>query len=429
MFKGKTMEYDENGLPKLAKIKERKKEPKPEPTPIEKTINALNNLRSEIYGNKMLNKYLVDQGDDKKLNERYLDANGHIARRKEHADGYLTESDHNEIVNKIINAINLSKSIKPEEDKEIRIYLNSILNSNKYFSDGFDDFVDSLNISKLNGDPYTFSRNKKPNILSNISLYLDNPNMTPKIYTADMIEGKSIERIVNDNIVDGKDEEIRARNEILEEKLNEINQINDRLQQAELDATTKDQLIKEKDKLINELTVITKQQQTEINILRKFNKDITPTVNEFNQIKVGVVKLLNDSKVQSSDLKELLERNQTKKLDDAATGIVGDRRPIKSRIDSIREQLAAKGFDQNEINQIIAKALSKEEHYKRVVAANQDLFDRDMSQDTIQNENEQFQSKLRQQNLRYILPAFVERRDKLVENTLNPNLLKGAFAI
>lgn len=408
-------------------IKQRKEEPKPEPTPIEKTINALKDLKQKIYGDSMLSKYLYTKRDKKKGTDKYLDDDNKYTWREQY-NGNLEESDRKEIVDGIIKAIKLSKEIKPEEDERIKYFITSILKKDKYFSIKFDDFVNSLDIKSSNSDPYTFSKNKRPNILSNIYLYLSNPDMIPTIYTSNMIEGKSIDKIVSDNIIDGRNEVIEERNNKIKSLYKNVDDINNELTDTKKSLDEKANLLEKKEKLLNELNNTVKEQEVEISNLRKFNKDIMPTVNEFNQIKAGVAEILGRTISQDDDIKKLLERNRSKELDERVNKFIGGE-SIKNSIDSTREKLAAEGFDQNEINQIIAKVLSKEEHYKRVVATNPDLFDRDMSPSTVQNENEQFQSKLRQQNLRYILPKFIERREKLVENTLNPELLKGAFAI
>lgn len=391
-----------SGLPKLAPI-----ESKPEPTPIEKTIEKLQQLRKWIYDGSMKDKYLVNQG--KKGGEKYLDDNG-IPVRREKYNGWLAEEDRKTLVDGIIDAIKLSKEITEKEEAQIKKYINSILNKNKYFSNEFDDFVNSLNINTPNkNDPYIFSTSRSPNILSNISLYLKHPDMEPTIYTYNMVKTKNIENIVLENI-----NNLRERK--LDEANNEIKDLVDRIKQFETNKESSSKEIKEKDGLIKELIQKIQIQQDQYDNLKEFNKSVMPTVNDFNQLKATA--------------SELLKRSDTNYLDQLASKYAADV-SFRKKIPSIKTEIANnnKDFSKAQINEVIARALEKNNKYLKTVAANPDLFERDMSNDTIQKENEQFQSKLRQQNLRYILPKFIERREKLVENTLNPNLLKGAFAI
>lgn len=186
---------------------------------------------------------------------------------------------------------------------------------------------------------------------------------------------------------------------------------------------------------IKENTALTdKQKEEEIKRLEaerdKALKGVKIAKEGFDYVVGGIGDIKNNSKVQNAALGELLKKNKSDILNDVALTLAGDP-DLKKNIRKIKGDLKASNHDYSDgdINYIISKALSENERYLKTVAANPDLFERDMSNDTIQKENEQFQSKLRQQNLRYILPKFIERREKLVENTLNPNLLKGAFAI
>lgn len=385
----------------------------PEPTPIEKTIKMLKELRKWIYQDAMKDKYLVNQG--KKGSEKYLDDRRVPVWRKEY-NGQLTENDRNELVNGIIDAIKVSKEITEEEEKHIKNYINSILNENKYFSDGFDDLVDSLDINPSNkNDPYIFST-KSPNILSNIFLYLKHPDMDPKIYTYDMIKGQNIDFLVSENKRNLIESKLNTANGSIKDLVSGIKEKDNKIKELEENGESASKEIKEKNVLIDKLFKEIQIQQDRFENLKEFNKSIMPTVNDFNHLK--------------STANELLKRSDTNYLDQLASKYAADV-SFRKKIPSIKTEIANnnKDFSAAQINEVIARALEKNDKYLKTVAANPDLFDRDMSNDTIQKENEQFQSKLRQQNLRYILPKFIERREKLVENTLNPNLLKGAFAI
>lgn len=186
---------------------------------------------------------------------------------------------------------------------------------------------------------------------------------------------------------------------------------------------------------IKENTALTdKQKEEEIKKIEEERdialKGVKITKDKIDTVVGGVEDILKNTKVQNAALGELLKKNKSDILNDVALTLAGNP-DLKKNIRKIKGDLKASNpdYSDGDINYIISKALSENERYLKTVAANPDLFERDMSNDTIQKENEQFQSKLRQQNLRYILPKFIERREKLVENTLNPNLLKGAFAI
>lgn len=399
---------------------------------VKQTIAALRGLYDWLHNNDMKYKYM------------YKDADGNY-KYTEKYNGNLDKADLNKLINGIVNAIKLSKETMnkndmygdggsnisdEDEEKRIRAYLNKILTEYPYYSEQFNGIIDTFKIDSKKQNPYDFYSNRnKPNILTNIALYVKHPEMKPIVYQDDMLKGKSIENVLLKNKLNNAESNISEYMDNIMDLSGQLNDSFERIRELEKEGNDKTEELIKLENIRKSLMSQLSAAETEINNMRKFNKNIMPTINKFNQIKAGVEKLLGDSETQNAALGKLLERNRSRELDERANKFIGDKQPIKSRIDSIREQLAKERFDQNEINQIIAKALSKEEHYKRVVAANQDLFDRDMSPDTVQNENEQFQSKLRQQNLRYILPAFIERREKLVENTLNPNLLKGAFAI
>lgn len=402
----------------------------PGPSKVKPTIDALKDLYDWLYDNDMKYKYMYNDNGKYKYIEKY--------------NGYLDEADRKKLIDGIVNAIKLSKETldkddmygaggsnisDEDEEKRIRAYLNTILTKNTYHSKKFNEIIDTFKIDVKKQNPYDFYGNRnKPNILTNIALYVKHPEMKPIVYQGDMLKGKSIENVILENKLNNAESNISKYLNNITNLSGQLNDSFERIRELEKEGDNKTEELINLENIRKSLNSQLSAAESEINNMRKFNKNIMPTINEFNQIKAGVEKLLGDSDIQNAALGKLLERNRSRELDERANKLIGGK-SIKNSIDSIREQLAAEKFNENEINQIIAKALSKEEHYKRVVAANQDLFDRDMSPSTIQNENEQFQSKLRQQNLRYILPAFIERREKLVENTLNPNLLKGAFAI
>lgn len=410
--------------------------------------HTLSNLRKWLMSDKMKEKYLnID--DDGKL---------HFKPGKPSLDN----DDINTVVNYIKKALSESTGSLPrssivfkfsdeEINKHIENYLKGLLSTMPYHDNDFLRFIKELtNIEQTKADPYSITdeNNKNnPNVITNIIYYALNSKQPIRLYDKLPTTDELIGIVINDATQQAKAKANEAYAQVIKEKQKQLKDLEGKLSEYENNVSNLNSQIEkltyklEKGK--GDKQAIEKELEQKNAELEKTMKGLEITKKDYSYVLNGIEELLDDSgkqnialnellgdsKVQNAALGKLLERNRSRELDERANKLIGDKQPIKSRIDSIREQLAAEKFNENEINQIIAKALSKEEHYKRVVAANQDLFDRDMSPSTIQNENEQFQSKLRQQNLRYILPAFIERREKLVENTLNPNLLKGAFAI
>lgn len=231
------------------------------------------------------------------------------------------------------------------------------------------------------------------------------------------------------NMLDGKKNAIsnyisQRNKEIANELEQQITNLQNQIEELE---TRKNMTEKQKQNQIDTLNEQIKQKEIE---KEKLEKGIKISKNQIDTVVGGVEDILKNTKTQNAALGKLLEKNKSDILNDVALRLAGNP-DLKKNIRKIKGDLKAANpdYSDGDINYIISKALSENERYLKTVAANPDLFDRDMSQDTIQKENEQFQSKLRQQNLRYILPKFIERREKLVENTLNPELLKGAFAI
>lgn len=224
----------------------------------------------------------------------------------------------------------------------------------------------------------------------------------------DLLEEEEQKRTRKEN------EDIKKENEEVKKALAENqNKISELIKRKDLSDKEKEEQI---DKLIEERN--------------RLEKGVKIAKEGFNYVVGGIKDIKDNSKIQNTVLGELLKKNKSDILNDVALRYAGDP-DLKKNIRKIKGDIKAANpsYSDGDINYIISKALSENDRYLKTVAANPDLFERDMSQDTIQKENEQFQSKLRQQNLRYILPKFIERREKLVENTLNPELLKGAFAI
>ena len=337
----------------------------------------------------------------------------------------LDENDIEDIALSVVKAFNLSykpmkrgnkgilgqyagkMSINEQEDL-VKEYVKKILSNVTYGDDNFNRFVALLDLKRGNKVPYSIYDSlyyNSPNILENAIFYVLHPSIDAQIRDSLPDEQEILDTIITNlkiQIDDKKKEleELIQRTDLTKkEQEKKIEKLKDEIAQAEY----------EKDEAL---------------------KGVKIAKEGFNYVVGGIKDIKDNSKIQNTALGELLKKNKSDILNDVALTLAGDP-DLKKNIRKIKGDLKAANpsYSDGDINYIISKALSENERYMKTVAANPDLFERDMSNDTIQKENEQFQSKLRQQNLRYILPKFIERRDKLVENTLNPNLLKGAFAI
>lgn len=83
--------------------------------------------------------------------------------------------------------------------------------------------------------------------------------------------------------------------------------------------------------------------------------------------------------------------------------------------------------DENALNNMMNAVVSK----RAELLANKQLKHDELTEIDIGKLQEQsqrdFEKKLQDQNLRYILPAQIEKRERLVQNRLNPELLKGGY--
>lgn len=303
---------------------------------------------------------------------------------------------------------------KNQQLEKANEYFRSILSKININDNIWGEFlVNILNLGLIDNSPFSLqidSNITNPNILSNVAWYIAN-NIQPKdakIYSND--EGH--------NIPSGSKRDVRdVKNEYTE--------------------LLKQQQNNQQQEVTNMKTTISEQGETIAKGQKLVNRlmDENSKIREENEEQKELIEKLKIPRSEldsvKSDIHKLSTKNQLDILNGIALTYAADP-SLKQHIGNVKKSLKADTkleLDDNQINYIISKALSENDRYLKTVAANPDLFDRDMSPSTIQNENEQFQSKLRQQNLRYILPKFIERREKLVENTLNPELLKGAFAI
>ena len=304
---------------------------------------------------------------------------------------------------------------KKQQLEKANEYFKSILSKINGENDLNDFLLSVINLQGTTNSPYSLNIENNlihPNLLTNATWYIAN-NIQPKdakIYINNDEKNKKSPFGPKRNISDVKNE----YTELFKQQ-----EDNQQQEASNMKATIGEQgeMIAKGQKLVNRL-------MDENSRLREKNEEQEELIE-----KMKIPRSELDS--VKADIHKLSTKNQLDILNGIALTHASDPK-LKQHIGDVKKALKADTklkLDDNQINYIITKALSENDRYLKTVAANPDLFDRDMSPSTIQNENEQFQSKLRQQNLRYILPKFIERRDKLVENTLNPELLKGAFAI
>lgn len=378
----------------------------PKQTKKESRFSVLNRIANDLSDNLLKDEFI----------KKNIDDNGYL---NEDGKKYLMEQlikilSQGMVVNNglpIINENSYGITKKQQTEKAIE-YFDSILSKiNTNDQDLWYGFISSiLNLGSIKHSPFSLKLNDNidsPNILSNVTWYISNniPSKDAEIYDLDNKIPYNSKR----NEKDVKAEYESIFKSIEDEQQEKQSKSDQKIGQLEYKVNEQGEIIKNGRKIVDDLqdeNTALKGKLTDAQILR----------NEVDEVK--------------SDIKQLLKKNKSDILNDVALTLAGNP-DLKKNIRKIKGDLKASNpdYSDGDINYIISKALSENERYMKTVAANPDLFERDMSNDTIQKENEQFQSKLRQQNLRYILPKFIERREKLVENTLNPNLLKGAFAI
>lgn len=352
----------------------------------------------------------------------------------------ISDDDITSVVN---TTMNILKELTPMYDKDERIRTDNKFTKNEQFEMArkYLEATVKNTINKINNNyellrnayKYTLKENpfntsyddKRGDIFALISNHIflssvfDNKDLKPSLSASvkarnTRSDAKAAINKYYKSIEDEEIENIRKENENIRKEIEKYNK--------EIEKIKNDKLMtdKEKDERIAEIGEERDKALKGVKIAKE----------GFDYVLYGIKDIKDNSKVQNAALGELLKKNKSDILNDVALRLAGDP-DLKKNIRKIKGDLKASNpnYSDGDINYIITKALYENDRYLKTVAANPDLFDRDMSNDTIQKENEQFQSKLRQQNLRYILPKFIERREKLVENTLNPELLKGAFAI
>ena len=128
-----------------------------------------------------------------------------------------------------------------------------------------------------------------------------------------------------------------------------------------------------------------------------------------------------------------IETNQNKSVEEQIKNTVTKIAKNKQLMDLSKEQLrdylrdAYEISDENALNNMMNAVVAK----RAELLANDQLKQEEMTEIDIGKLQEQsqrdFEKKLNDQNLRYILPAQIEKRERLVQNRLNPELLKGGY--
>lgn len=345
--------------------------------PTNETLIDLKNLMTTNYGQKYKKGDKLDAGDIDDIAKSILKAFTLAYGQRKNAPILASESG------------DLTK--KEQEDLVLK-YVKEVLNDVTYGDEKYNKFVSLLELNTGTTVPYSVKNSKyynNPSILDNAMFYMLHQDLPIQLETK-----LRTDKQIHDDIEKELMSQIEEKRKYLERMEQEIDKMRKELKQAEEE---KNQIQAERDKSRKGFQIA------------KDNVE-------------GAAKKIDD-------IHTLLTSDERKILDDVARNYGYDP-SFKENLRKTKEDLKASGkFSDNQINYIITKASDDYAHMRKMMESNPDMFERDMSNDTIQKENEQFQSKLRQQNLRYILPKFIERREKLVENTLNPNLLKGAFAI
>lgn len=123
------------------------------------------------------------------------------------------------------------------------------------------------------------------------------------------------------------------------------------------------------------------------------------------------------------------EPSLEEQLKNTITKIAKDKSLMNLSKEQLRDYLRdAYGIsDENALNTMMNAVVAK----RAELLANGQLKQEELTEIDIGKLQEQsqrdFEKKLNDQNLRYILPAQIEKRERLVQNRLNPELLKGGY--
>lgn len=132
---------------------------------------------------------------------------------------------------------------------------------------------------------------------------------------------------------------------------------------------------------------------------------------------------------EEPDIKPKQEPSVEEQIKNTVTKIAKDRELMNLSKEQLRDYLrdAYEITDENALNDMMNMVVAK----RAELLANKQLKQEELTEIDISKLQEQsqrdFEKKLNDQNLRYILPAQIEKRERLVQNRLNPELLKGGY--
>lgn len=123
------------------------------------------------------------------------------------------------------------------------------------------------------------------------------------------------------------------------------------------------------------------------------------------------------------------EKSVEEQIKNTVTKIAKNKQLMDLSKDQLKDYLrdAYEISDENALNNMMNAVVAK----RAELLANKQLKHEELTEIDIGKLQEQsqrdFEKKLQDQNLRYILPAQIEKRERLVQNRLNPELLKGGY--
>lgn len=123
------------------------------------------------------------------------------------------------------------------------------------------------------------------------------------------------------------------------------------------------------------------------------------------------------------------EKSVEEQIKNTVTKIAKNRELMNLSKEQLRDYLrdAYEISDENALNNMMNAVVAK----RAELLANKQLKQEELTEIDISKLQEQsqrdFEKKLQDQNLRYILPAQIEKRERLVQNRLNPELLKSGY--
>lgn len=207
-----------------------------------------------------------------------------------------------------------------------------------------------------------------------------------------------------------------------------------------------------RDDIVNNKVFIVKKDYKKADIV--ISADKAPLKNDFELSEVISDYNSKDPKVTTPEEEAKLVKEELKKARTAAAQTIVDNFEKKHNEKSVEEQIkntitkiaknkelmnlskeqlkdylrdAYEITDENALNSMMNAAVAK----RAELLANKQLKQEELTEIDISKLQEQsqrdFEKKLQNQNLRYILPAQIEKRERLVQNRLNPELLKSGY--